>query len=235
MPASTQLDLSKNQILAALPKEESKSLLPDLQLVFLHAGEVLYRPGAPMRYIYFPLDTVVYLLASMGGGRTVEVNLIGEEGMLGLRAVLGARTSGKLAAVHIPGDCLRIKSNVLQAHFRRCGGLHDQLLRYTRYLLCQISQTAACNRGHLVEQRLARWLLMVHDRVKKDEFPITHALLSDMLGTPRSEVTLAAGVFRKAGIVRYVRGKIAILNRRKLESMACHCYRLVSDELVDPN
>ncbi|OFV94260.1 MAG: hypothetical protein A3I78_02540 [Gammaproteobacteria bacterium RIFCSPLOWO2_02_FULL_56_15] len=234
MLGSTQLGLSQNQILAALSREETKDLLPSLELISLRPGEILYRPGAPMRYVYFPLNSVVYLLASMGGGRTVEVNLIGEEGMLGLRAVLGAKTSGKLAAVHIPGSCLRIKANVIQAQFKRCGGLHDRLLRYTRYLLCQISQTAACNRGHLVEQRLARWLLMVHDRAKKDEFPITHALLSDMLGTPRSEVTLAAGMFRKADIVRYVRGRITILNRRKLESTACQCYRIVSDELDHP-
>jgi len=171
------------------------------------------------------------MIAPMDDGKSVEVILIGQEGMLGLRAMLGGRTYRYNSVVQIPGNCMRIQAKVLQAEFDRCGVLQKRVLIYTRYLLAQTTQMAACNRVHRVEQRLARWLLMAYDRVKRNEFPMTHEILSAMLGTPRSEVTIAAGAFRRSGFLRYGRGKITILDRKGLESVACECYQILHEEL----
>ncbi|OFV94259.1 MAG: hypothetical protein A3F68_08625 [Acidobacteria bacterium RIFCSPLOWO2_12_FULL_54_10] len=228
------VDFSKNQILANLPDEESKRLLPDLQLLSPRLSDVVYRSGDPVRYAYFPLDAVVSILASMEDGRTVEVTLIGNEGIVGITALLGGSTSGTVAVVQVPGDYLRIKADVLQAEFRRGGMLNRRLLRYINYLLAQISQTAACNRLHRLEQRLARWLLMTHNRVQRDEFPITHEFLSHMLGTPRSEVTIAAGILQKSWLIRYGRGSVTILDRPGLEAVACECFQTDRARLNDP-
>ena len=234
IPAISESDLAKNQILAALPEEESKRLLPHLRSVSLSLGQLLYQPEDLIRHLYFPLDAVISSLASMEDGKSVEINLTGDEGLLGLRAVLGAKVSGYVAVVQVPGRALKIEADLLGAEFRRGGVLQDRVLRYTRYLLFQVSQTAACNRVHRLEQRLARWLLMVHNRAKRDEFPITHEFLSHMLGTPRSEVTIAAGILRKAWLIRYWRGRMTILDRQGLESASCECYRVVSNELKHP-
>lgn len=234
MTEISEADLKKNQILAALPEKESERLLPHLRFVSLSLAQVLYKPEDTIRHLYFPLDSVISSLASMEDGRSVEINLTGDEGLLGLRAVLGAKVSGYFAIVQVPGKALKVDVDVLRAEFKRGDVLHDRVLRYTRYLLFQVSQTAACNRIHRLEQRLARWLLMVHNRAKRDEFPITHEFLSQMLGTPRSEVTIAAGILRKAWLIRYWRGRMTILDRPGLESATCECYRVVTNELCNP-
>ena len=164
----------------------------------------------------------------MEDGKSTEVGLIGDEGLLGIPAILGGETSGYSAIIQAPGNCLRIKVADLKAEFNRDGALRNRLLGYVRLLLLQISQTAACNRLHHLEQRFARWLLMVHDRVRKDEFPVTHEVLSLVLGAPRSEVSVAAASLRKEWFIRYWRGKITILDRQGLEKAACECYRVVA-------
>jgi CRP-like cAMP-binding protein len=227
-------DLSGNEILARLPQREARRLLPHLRFVALRLKQVLYRPGDPTYYVYFPQDAVISMIAPMDEGRSVEVTLIGHEGMLGIRSILAGQTYGYTSVVQVPGGCLRIDAKVLQSEFRRGGALQDRLLRYTSYLLVQTSQMAACNRVHRLDQRLARWLLMAHDRVRQDEFPMTHEFLSEMLGTPRSEVTAAAGVFRRSGVIRYGRGRMTIVDRPALESAACECYRVLHDELYGP-
>jgi CRP-like cAMP-binding protein len=235
MPGSTKIDLSKNQVLAALPEVESKRLLPHLGLVSFGLNEVLYNSGDPYRYLYFPQSCTVSWLVVLKNGTMVEVGMVGDEGMVGIRGLFGAKISQNVAVIQLPGDCLRIKKEVLQSEFKRGGVLQDRLLRYARYFMSQIAQTAACNRIHRLEQRLCRWLLITHNRAgRKDEFPMTHEFLSHMLGTPRSEVTLAAGILRKAGLVRYRRGKMTILDRKGLEADACECYRIVHDELTEP-
>jgi CRP-like cAMP-binding protein len=231
MPPSPKVDMSTNQILARLPEKESKRLLPHLQFVSLRLKEVLYRPGEPIQYAYFPQNAVLSMIAPMDDGRSVEVTLIGHEGMMGIRAILGAETHWYDSVVQIPGGCLRIDAKVLQTEFRRGGVLQERLLHFINYLLVQLSQTAACNRIHRLEQRLARWLLMAHDRVKQDEFPMTHEFLSSMLGAPRSEVSIAAGALRKSGVIRYARGKMTIVDRKGLQSAACECYQILHDEL----
>jgi len=231
MARSRKLDLSKNQILSGLPEKETRRLLPHLRFVSHKLKETLYDPGEPIRYVYFPLDTVLSMLASMNDGKSVEVTLVGQEGMLGVRAMLGGKTYWHACIVQIPGDCLRMSAKVLQAEFKRGGVLQERLLHYFGYLLVQASQVAACNRLHRLEQRLVRWILMTHDRVKRDVFPITHEFLSEMLGSRRSEVTGAAGALRKAGYIRYARGTMTILNRKGLEAVVCECYQTLYSEL----
>jgi len=228
LPLTSKSDLSKNQILAALPEREIKRISRHLRSISFGWREVLYKPGDSINYIYFPLNAVVSLLVFMQDGRSAAVSLAGNEGLVGLpSAILGMKTAQLHATVQIPGDFLRIKAAAVQSECRRCDVLLDRVLRYTRFFLAEISQTAACNSLHLLEERLARWLLMLHNRVGKDEFPLTHESLSDMLGVSRSEVTRAAVFFRKTKLIRYSYGRVTILDRTRLESMACECYKLV--------
>jgi len=223
--SSTKLDLSQNSILANLPKGISQRLLPHLEFADLRYEKVLFEAGGPLRYVYFPQNSVVSMLVSMENGATVEVGMIGHEGMVGIHALFGQKTTEYSAVVQIPDGCLKMKADVLFAEFKRGGVLQDRLLEYTSRFLSQVSQTAACNRVHHLEQRLCRWLLMVRGWVKGDSFPITHEFLSHMLGTPRSEVTLAAGILRKSGFIRYGRGRINILDLKGLQAASCECYQ----------
>ena len=234
MPAFPKIDASKNQILAHLPAREAKRLLPHLRFVSLRLKQVLYQPGEPIGDVYFPHDAVISMIAPMADGKSVEVTLIGPEGMAGLRAILAGKTYWYVSVVQIAGLCLKINGKVLEAEFKRCGVLHERLLHYTSYLLAQTSQLAACNRVHRLEQRLARWLLTARDRVKRDQFEMTHEFLSEMLGTPRSEVSRATGALRKAGLIRYGRGTLTILDSEALESVACECYQVLRQELYGP-
>ena len=232
MATTPKAAMSKNWILARLPEAESKRLLPHLQFVPLHLKQVLYRPEEPIRYIYFPLDAVVSMVVPLNDGKQVEVILIGPEGMLGIRAILEGKSYWYISVVQIEGGCLRINAEVLRAEFKRARVLQERLLHHTSYLLVQTAQLAACNRVHRVKQRLARWLLMTHDRAKHDEFPITQEFLSEMLGTPRSEVSAATGALRRSGIIQYERRKMTILNRKALEGVACECYYILREELM---
>jgi len=225
----------QNQILAVLDTEQLKRLQRNMQSVSVHLGDVLLEPSDRIRHVYFPQNgALISLLATMEDGKSVEVSLVGNEGAVGIPAILGGDRSGYTALVQGPGDCLKIRVGDLKAEFDAGGVLHDSLLRYIRYLLAQISQTAACNRLHRLEQRFARWLLMVHDRAKKDEFPVTHEFLSLMLGAPRSEVSVVAGNLRKSWCIRYWRGKVTILDRQGLEKASCECYRAVAGESSPP-
>ena len=235
MPKGSQFDLSRNKILSALVPEEVRRLLPHLKLVTVRLGQVLYRNGEPFDVLYFPEEGVILsVVTELEDGKTVEVNSIGGEGFFSIRAMLGAAVSLHSAIVQVPGRCFAIDVRTLRAEFDRCGKLHRSLLQFVHRLLVDISQTAVCNRVHRLEQRMARWLLMLHDRAKSSEFPITHDVLSQILGTPRSEVTLAAGTFRKAGYIKYARGRIRIESRKGLESAACECYRVVAEALNSP-
>lgn len=231
---ATKLDLSQNQILAFLSEQECDRLLPYFEYLYLDAQKVLCRADEPLRYAYFPQDSVISIVSEMAEGVTVEVGLVGYEGVVGLNGLLGAITYQNMTIVQVPGGCLRIKKEILQAEFDRDKGFRILVHRYTRYMLAQVTQTAACNRVHRLDRRMCRWLLMCHNRAKRNQFPITHEFLANMLGTARSEVTLAAGNLRKAGLIKYGRGEITILDRKGLESAACECYKIVDDELTNP-
>lgn len=226
-----KLDLCRNQVLCTLPKAESDRLLTQMDLVSVKLGDVLQRSGGPLRYAYFPLDAVISCLTTLEDGRSVESGMKGSEGVLGLEAVLGGETSSCFAVVRIPGDCIKIRTEVLQAEFGRGGVLQQRMLRYLRYYLFQIAQFAACNRVHLLEQRLCRSLLLAHNPGWEIEYPITHEFLSGIIGAARTEVSNALQRLRDAGLIAYRRGKIGILNQKKLESAACECYQIVSSEL----
>ncbi len=216
-----------NRLLAALPAKEYERLLDGLEPVRLTYGEVLDEPGEQMRYAYFPCDCLVSLLTVVEGRRALEVGLVGREGMVGSRLALGFTASSLRALVQGTGTALRIESAHFLRQLQRSPGLQRALLRFTDALMLQVTQNAACNRFHMVQARLARWLLMTRERVSSREFHLTHAFLADMLGVRRVGVTLAASALQRQQLIRYRRGAITILDQLGLEASACSCYRQV--------
>ena len=197
-------DLPKNHLLAALPFEDYQVLLPYLAPVRIGHGQVLYEIGQQITQVYFPNDAVVSMVYTTLDGTTVEVGLVGVEGMVGVPTILGATESPHRAIVQIADGAMKMKASILREHFNKRGPLHDLLLRYTHGLMMQISRTAVCNRIHQIEERLARWLLMVQDRLSSDDFKLTHEFIADMLGVRRAGVTLAAGILQQSGLIRYI-------------------------------
>ena len=222
--------LIENRLLAALPAEDYQRLVPHLELVSLSLEKVIYEPGEPITHVYFPHQAIVSLVSTMEDGSTVEVGVVGNDGMVGIPVFLGGNTTTNRAFVQLAGSGMRMEAIRLKAEFNRAGSLQSLLLRYTQALLTEVSQLAACNRAHRVEERLARWLLTVSDRVQSDQFPLTQEFISQMLGVRRSGVTVAAGILSQAGIIRYTRGKITVLNREDLEATSCECYGTIKNE-----
>jgi CRP-like cAMP-binding protein/PAS domain-containing protein len=216
-----------NRLLAALPANENERMLAGLEPVQLTYGEVLYESGEQMRHVYFPSDCLVSLLTVVDGHRALEVGLVGREGMVGSRVALGSTDSSVRALVQGTGKAMRMKSTSFLREFRRSPTLQRALFRFTDALMIQVTQTAACNRFHVVEERLARWLLMTRDRLLSSEFHLTHEFLADMLGVRRVGVTSAASALRRRKLIRYARGVITILDQRALEAAACSCYQRV--------
>jgi CRP-like cAMP-binding protein len=216
-------------MLAALPRKEYQGLLSGLESVALRFGEVLYEPGERIRYVYFPGDSLVSLLTLVDGQSALEVGMVGREGMVGVPLSLGADVSPVRALVQGAGAAMRMKAARFSEAIRKSSQLQQEVNRYTGVLMAQITQTAACNRFHVVEARLARWLLMTRDRVRSDEFPLTHEFLGHMLGVRRVGVTKAARALQGRKLIRYSRGKIQILNRQGLKASACSCYEVVKD------
>lgn len=219
----------ENSLLAALPDKQYRQLLAGLDPVTLTFGDVLYEPGQTISHVYFPGDSLVSLLTLADGHLALEVGLIGREGMVGISLVLGHEASPVRALVQGTGTALRMTSARFHKFFRRSPPLQQELYRYTHALMTQISQTAACNRFHVVEMRLARWLLMTLDRVKSNQFCMTHEFLGHMLGVRRVGVTRAAQALQKRNLIDYSRGNITVLDRRGLEAAACPCYEIVKD------
>jgi CRP-like cAMP-binding protein len=216
-----------NRVLASLPPRERKRLQAGLEPVALRFGQVLYEPGKPIRHVYFPVDCLISLLTAVDKRRTLEVGMVGNEGMAGMPFILGIGISGVRAIVQGEGNALRMASGPFRAEFRRNLPLQEALYRYTYALMAQISQTAACNRFHEAGPRLSRWLLMTRDRVGSDEFLLTHEFLAHMLGLRREGVTEAANSLKRRGLINYARGKIQILDARGLKASSCSCYRVV--------
>jgi CRP-like cAMP-binding protein len=194
-------------------------------------GDVLSEPGQRMNYAYFPTSAVVSLIYTMEDGATAEMGLVGNEGLIGIALFMGGDTTPHQAVVQIAGGTLRMRAEVLLEEFERGGPFQAALLRYIQALFTQVSQTAVCNRLHPIEQRLARWLLMIRDRLPSDEVRMTHESLAHVLGVRREGVTLAAHHLQAAGLIRYRHGHITIMDRRGLEAAACECYQVVKDEL----
>lgn len=221
---------SANRILNALSSEEYKRLAPDLEPVKLLPGEVLYNPGEPITHIYFLNRGTVSVVSVFEDGESVEVGMVGNEGMFGINVFLGDLATPLQAIVQLPGDAFRMSAEVLKREFKKCGQLQDLLLRYTQAFIIQIAQTAACNRAHPLEGRLARWLLMCQDRAHSEKLNLTQEFIATMLGTRRAGVTVAAGELQQASLISYKRGHITINDRSGLEAVSCECYLIVKKE-----
>jgi CRP-like cAMP-binding protein len=232
---SIQQSAVRNRLLAALPPADFAALADHLQPAELELKQVLYEPGQKIQTIHVPEGGMVSHVIPLENGHGVEVGLAGREGLVGLPGVLGAERATTEAMVQMEGPAWRIRADELRAAFERSAPLRVLLLRYVQAFHAQVAQTAACNAQHMVDVRLARWLLMQHDRAEQDEFPMTHEFLALMLGTRRPSISVAAGVLQKSGAVRYVHGRVTVLDRAGLEAAACECYGVVreqSDELL---
>ena len=222
---------NQNHLLAALPTAEFEHVAAHLELVALPLGEILYEPGAQMSHAYFPVTAVVSLHYVMESGASAESAGVGNEGVVGISLFMGGGTTPSSAVVPIAGHAYRLESRLLKQEFNRGGLMQHLLLRYTQALVTQISQTAACNRHHSVEQQLCRWLLLTLDRAPSRDLVMTQQLIASMLGVRREGITAAAGDLQEAGFIRNRRGHIAVLDRAGLETRVCECYAIVRNEL----
>jgi CRP-like cAMP-binding protein len=227
---TTRVAASSNRILGALPAEERDRLIGSMRVIALPIKTVLFEPGAPIDAVYFPISGVISLVTALEDGNIVEVATVGNEGIVGVPHV--ARGSLAVRAIsQVAGSSLRMDATDFLAEWEHPGPLRDLVQNYLQALFGQVSQAAACNRLHSNEERLSRWLLMSHDRVGVDEFLITHEFLGQMLGSRRATVTLSAGLLQAAGLIRYHRGTVTIVDREGLESVSCECYQVIKDEL----
>lgn len=222
--------MSANQLLMALPLRECQRLIPYLKPVNLVLGQVIYEPQQVIKEVYFPVRAMISLVSMMKDNSTTEIGLVGNEGMVGIPVFLGGNIVTNRAIVQIEGNAMKMDASVLRREFGRGEQLHKKLLLYTQARLTQVSQIAACKSHHLIEERLARWLLSVHDCVQKNELPLTQKFISEMLGVRRASVTEAAIALQKAGLISYSRGQITILERKELEQAACECYASIRNE-----
>jgi CRP-like cAMP-binding protein len=220
----------QNHLLDALPANDFERIEPHLELIPMKLGEVLYEPGAKLRYVYFPTTCIISLLYVMKDGESAEIAIVGNEGILGISLFMGGETTPSRAVVQSGGYGFRLKSQLLKDEFRRFGPTLNLLLRYTQALITQMSQTAVCNRHHSVDQQLCRWLLLSLDRLASNELTMTQELIANMLGVRREGVTEAAGKLQDAGLIQYRRGKITVLDRPGLEARSCECYQVVKTE-----
>ena len=229
---TTEINKPINQILAALPPSEYLRIATHLKPVELTSGQIISEPDEPIDKIYFPQHAMISLVSIMMNGSTTEIGLIGNEGMVGLAAILGGVSTTSRSIVQVSGSALQVPANIIRQEFLRGNKLHQILLLYIQASITQISQSAACNRQHKIEERLARWLLSVQDCVLKDELPLTQEFIANMLGTRRSGVTVAASILQKAGTISYRRGRIKIIRQEALENMACECYKIIQNEFI---
>jgi CRP-like cAMP-binding protein len=231
MPSAGEArSMYKNRILASLSRTEIARLAPYLLPLDLPSGKTLLDPGQEITYAYFLETGLASVVVVMANGNMVETGITGNDGFVGFSALLGTETIPTRTFMQIPGNGFKIKAQHLVDEFERSGTLQKKINRYFQANLVLTAQTAACNRLHDIAERLARWLLMCHDRMDSDTFSITHEFLGHMLGTPRSTVTLAAGILHKAGLIDYSRGKVIIRDRKGLEKAACECYQTIRKE-----
>ncbi len=221
----------QNHLLAALPAGEFERLADHLQLVPMPLGEILYEPGGQLQYAYFPTTAIVSLHYVTESGASAEIAGVGNEGVVGISLFMGGQTTPSSAVVQTAGHAYRLARHLLKQEFDRAGPVLQLLLRYTQALITQMTQTAVCNRHHSVEQQLCRWLLMTLDRVPSGQLVMTQELVARMLGVRREGITEAAGKLQHAGLIRYRRGHIAVLERSGLEARTCECYAVVKAEL----
>ncbi|MEO8746334.1 MAG: Crp/Fnr family transcriptional regulator [Rhodanobacter sp.] len=230
MPVATTIQHKPNQLLAALPPEDLARLAGHLEPIQLVLGEMLYAPGQPQPWVYFPDGAIISLLYVMENASSAEIAIVGNDGLLGVSLFMGGGTTPSSAVVQSAGPARRMKGRVLRRAFESGGELQRLLLRYTQALITQMGQTAVCNRHHSIEQQLCRWLLMSLDRLPSNQLIMTQDLIANMLGVRREGVTEAAGKLQRAGAISYNRGRIEVLDRPHLETLSCECYEVVRRE-----
>ena len=220
----------QNHLLDALPPGDYERIASHLELVPMGLGDVLYESGDRLRYVYFPTTSIISLLYVMEDGASAEIAVVGNEGILGISLFMGGETTPSRAIVQSAGHAFRLKAALLKEEFARYGPTMHLLLRYTQALITQMAQTAVCNRHHSVDQQLCRWLLLSLDRLGSSQLSMTQELIANMLGVRREGVTEAAGKLQDAGLIRYGRGRITVLDRGGLEKRSCECYEVVKKE-----
>lgn len=220
----------RNHLLAALPADVQACILPDIELVELQLGQVIYSPGEVPDYVYFPADAIVSLHYVMENGSTAEIAVVGNDGIVGIALFMGGDSTSSQAVVQSSGHAYRLKRNLLTREFSTQGKFQDLMLRYTQALITQMSQSVVCNRFHTIDQRLCRWLLLSLDRLPSNHITITQELIANTLGVRREGVTEAVGKLQKLGLIEHKRGHITVLNRKGIEELSCECYAVVKEE-----
>jgi CRP-like cAMP-binding protein len=223
-------DPKKNHLIAALPDAEWKRWQPNLEPIDLSLGQVLYESGGTMSHVYFPTQSIVSLLYVMENGASAEIAVVGNEGVVGISLFMGGGSTPSRAVVQSAGQGFRLKAQIIKDEFDQSGPVLHLLLRYTQALITQMSQTAVCNRHHSLDQQLCRWLLLSMDRLDGSDLVMTQELIANMLGVRREGVTEGALKLQAAGLIRYARGHIKILDRQGLEKRSCECYDVVKKE-----
>jgi CRP-like cAMP-binding protein len=223
-------DRNANQLLAALPNLVSTRWVAHLEDVELSLGQVLYESGGTLSHVYFPTTAIVSLLYVMENGASAEIAVVGNEGIVGISLFMGGESTPSRAVVQSAGRGLRLKAQMMKDEFNQAGPVLHLLLRYTQALITQMAQTAVCNRHHSLDQQLCRWLLLSLDRLQGDELVMTQELIANMLGVRREGVTEGALKLQQAGLIRYARGRITVLDRGGLEKRTCECYAVVKSE-----
>jgi len=228
MPDSAHF--KKNHLLGCLPEDEWRLWSPLLERVDMPLGQVVYESGATLSYVYFPITAIVSLLYVLENGASAEIAVVGNEGIVGVSLFMGGESTPSRAVVQSAGEGCRLKASLMRQEFDKGGPVMHLLLRYTQALLTQMAQTAVCNRHHSLDQQLCRWLLLSLDRLPGEELIMTQELIANMLGVRREGVTEGALKLQKAGLIRYARGHITVVDRRGLESRTCECYAVVKKE-----
>ena len=221
--------LRRNRLLDRLGDAELVDIEPDLEGVTLEFRETLHEQAAPVTTVYFPITGIVSVVSDLAEGEVVETGTIGCEGVVGLSAFLGSSLSPARHLCQVPGTAYRMSSEALRVHSEQLPSLRQALLRYSNSMMAMLARTAACNRAHGVEERLARWLLMTRDRAHSGEFTLTQEFLAQMLGVRRPSVSLAGAALQRAGLITYSRGRIKILDQAGLEEASCGCYRFIRE------
>ena len=223
-------DPKDNQLLAAIPNAAWQRWLPQLEWIEMPLGQVLYESGSTLKHVYFPTTAIVSLLYVMENGASAEIAVVGNEGIVGISLFMGGESTSSRAVVQSAGQGFRLQAPVMKDEFNRAGPVLHLLLRYTQALITQMAQTAVCNRHHTLDQQLCRWLLLSLDRLRRNDLVMTQELIANMLGVRREGVTEAALKLQTAGLIRYARGHISVLDRKGLEQRSCECYEVVKKE-----
>ena len=222
--------VKQNQLLAAMPEAEWKRWLPEIEAIDMPLGHVLYEPGSTLSHVYFPTTAIISMLYVLENGASAEIAVVGNEGLIGISLFMGGESTPSRAVVQSAGKGYRLPAQAMKDEFNRGGAVMHLLLRYTQALITQMSQTAVCNRHHSLDQQLCRWLLLSLDRLEGSELVMTQELISNMLGVRREGVTEAALHLQSAGLIKYSRGRISVLDRPGIEKRSCECYGVVKKE-----